>query len=548
MQKERKKSVSVTFVNDEDVVQHILHIEDKKSGRGRKASKRSLSYSTGVDSSGRKKKLTDCDAVEGSSDEEDDNPSHLSALTLQDGGIGGKEVFSFRTPKKSGQMALKASESMGCLSPKTPQSSKGQKKGKGQSDRLPTTPQCRNKRASDQHKVPQTTTPYRLRKRNAADDSSDEDSVGDDSSDEESDNEAEDMEVDQGNRKGKTAAPMELTSNAEQYFDLHAAGVVTSDRTLSRLDLPQMDIQVLRETLEKSGNNHDRQCKTLCTKHHQLFKQWMLKMCNGFNILLYGLGSKRDLLEQFRKQHLSHFSHLVVNGYFPSLTIKQILTSITEDIVGHQGSFRSPLDQVEFIKQHFENQEYEDFYLVVHNIDGAMLRGEKTQNVLSMLSQIQGFHIMASVDHINAPLIWDQAKCSRFRWVWQDVTTYTQYLAETSYENSLLVQQSGGLALRSLAHVMRSLTPNARKIFELLAQYQLDNADNSSFVGMSFQDLYVKCRESFLVNSDQTLRAQLVEFMDHKLIRAKKNYDGVEHLMIPIESPALKEFLEQGEK
>ena len=40
--------------------------------------------------------------------------------------------------------------------------------------------------------------------------------------------------------------------------------------------------------------------------------------------------------------------------------------------------------------------------------------------------------------------------------------------------------------------------------------------------GMSFHDLYIRCRESFLVNSDQTLRAQLVEFRDHKLIRAKK--------------------------
>ena len=45
---------------------------------------------------------------------------------------------------------------------------------------------------------------------------------------------------------------------------------------------------------------------------------------NGFNILLYGLGSKRDLLEQFQTKYLSQFSHLVVNGYFPSLTIKQV--------------------------------------------------------------------------------------------------------------------------------------------------------------------------------------------------------------------------------
>ena len=32
MEKTRKKCVSVTFVRDEDVVQHIIHIEDKKSG------------------------------------------------------------------------------------------------------------------------------------------------------------------------------------------------------------------------------------------------------------------------------------------------------------------------------------------------------------------------------------------------------------------------------------------------------------------------------------------------------------------------------------
>ena len=41
---------------------------------------------------------------------------------------------------------------------------------------------------------------------------------------------------------------------------------------------------------------------------------------------------------------------------------------------------------------------------------------------------------------------------------------------------------------------------------------------------MSFHDMYQRCRESFLVNSDQTLRAQLIEFRDHKLIKSKKVY------------------------
>lgn len=40
--------------------------------------------------------------------------------------------------------------------------------------------------------------------------------------------------------------------------------------------------------------------------------------------------------------------------------------------------------------------------------------------------------------------------------------TFQHYVEETSYENSLLVQQTGALALSSLTHVLRSLTPNAR--------------------------------------------------------------------------------------
>lgn len=45
-----------------------------------------------------------------------------------------------------------------------------------------------------------------------------------------------------------------------------------------------------------------------------------------------------------------------------------------------------------------------------------------------------------------------------------------------------------------------------------------------SSLGLSFQDFYQQCREAFLVNSDLTLRAQLTEFKDHKLIRTKKVY------------------------
>jgi len=44
----------------------------------------------------------------------------------------------------------------------------------------------------------------------------------------------------------------------------------------------------------------------------------------GFNIVLYGLGSKHDLLEKFRTSMLQDCVHLVVNGYFPSITVKSV--------------------------------------------------------------------------------------------------------------------------------------------------------------------------------------------------------------------------------
>jgi origin recognition complex subunit 2 len=43
-------------------------------------------------------------------------------------------------------------------------------------------------------------------------------------------------------------------------------------------------------------------------------------------------------------------------------------------------------------------------FLIIHNIDGAALRADKTQQVLSLLARVRGIHIMASVDHVNAPL------------------------------------------------------------------------------------------------------------------------------------------------
>ena len=124
----------------------------------------------------------------------------------------------------------------------------------------------------------------------------------------------------------------------------------------------------------------------------------------GFNILVYGLGSKRYLLDEFRTRSLNGMDVLVVNGYFPGLTIKEIFTSLIEGILEYSGSgFSGPIEQLEFIEQQFSNSDIEAF-MIIHNMDGPSLQFSREQEVLGRLAAIPNLHVIASVDHINTPL------------------------------------------------------------------------------------------------------------------------------------------------
>lgn len=336
----------------------------------------------------------------------------------------------------------------------------------------------------------------------------------------------------------------------EDYFTAHAGNAgATSDRTLSRLARPRLEQQAVQTALQTAPSPFQRDCQQLYEEYTSLYPYWLLQMHSGFNILLYGLGSKKRLIEDFCKNCLHGSCHLVVNGFFPGLTVKQILSNLSSDLLGHSGSFKSHSEHAQFITSTLEKRSGKDapreVFLLIHNLDGPMLRNERAQAALSLLAVSQHIHIVASVDHINAALLWDQIKLSHFNWLWHDVTTFEPYREETSYENSLLVQHSGSLALSSLTHVMKSLTPNARGIFELLAKYQLEHKKEAerNYQGLSFSECYRRCREKFLVNSDLTLRAQLTEFRDHKLVRSTKGSDGVEYLSILVDDATLSQFL-----
>ncbi|NXH29232.1 ORC2 protein, partial [Myiagra hebetior] len=563
-----RRSLQVKFVPDEDVLKHIA--DDTGSKVRKDKAQLSVSMKRFV------KKLENISDNEVQEILEEKNYVAALGICVQDPvgngpNISGGEVYSFQTPKRSSKMAELASELA-----QTPEENMAPDHSKC-SEKMAKTPQSSSnfmwaeivwKCNLSKKKEFVSTTPYRLRKRLAAPDPYLESESEYSASCSEEEDEEDQKEVSTVLSSQKTPAKTKSASTphsrnslakknkeekmgilVEEYFEAHSSSkVLTSDRTLQKLRKRRLNQQTLHDLLKKAPLAYAAEIRELNQQHESLFSKWMLQLHLGFNIVLYGLGSKRDLLEKFRTSLLQDSVHLVVNGYFPSITVRSILNSITEEVLDHIGTFRSPLDQLEFIIKRFKEDSSLELYVLIHNLDSQMLRGERSQQILAQLSSLPSIYLIASIDHINAPLMWDQAKLSLYNWLWYETTTFSPYVEETSYENSLLVQQSGSLALSSLVHVLHSLTLNARGIFRLLAQHQLEKKDNPSYPGLSFQDFYQQCREAFLVNSDLTLRAQLTEFRDHKLIRTKRGADGVEYLLIPVDDSTLTDFLEKEDE
>ena len=146
---------------------------------------------------------------------------------------------------------------------------------------------------------------------------------------------------------------------------------------------------------------------------------------------------------------------VVVNGFFPSFSIREFLSTIN-DLLEFTGPFGSLQEQVDRIKSYLSSsntQSINQLYIVVHNIDGPMLRQLKTQDLLSLLAESPHIKLIATSDHLQAALLFDNVRISRYQFVWHDVTTFQPYIEETSYENSLLSVTRGLLTKKASAQL-----------------------------------------------------------------------------------------------
>lgn len=90
----------------------------------------------------------------------------------------------------------------------------------------------------------------------------------------------------------------------------------------------------------------------------------------------------------------------------------------------------------------------------------AGLRAPEEQLWLSRLSQSPCVHLLASIDHVNAALLWDKRTAARYQWLWHNVTNYASYDVETLEMQPIITGNVKGSTLQCtiacIYHLLRS--------------------------------------------------------------------------------------------
>ncbi|KAJ6703916.1 ORIGIN RECOGNITION COMPLEX SUBUNIT 2 [Salix viminalis] len=360
---------------------------------------------------------------------------------------------------------------------------------------------------------------------------------------------------------------MEINDGEEEEFEFSrnyflAKEIAGSSKKSTRKisDINVVDEQELRAAAANIEPKHEKEINSLVNSYKRLYPKWAFELRCGFGLLMYGFGSKKVLIEDFASTALTEYSVVVINGYLQSINLKQVIIALAEiwwdDLktkrrtssgvsskVQQPFNSRSMDDLLAFL--HESDVEENDSFVcvVVHNIDGPGLRDSESQQYLAQLASCSHIRIVASVDNVNAPLLWDKKMVhTQFNWCWYHIPTFAPYNVEGTFFPLILAHSSTAQSAKTAAIVLQSLTPNAQSVFKILAEYQLSHPDEE---GMPVDALYTIARERFLVSSQVTLNSHLTEFKDHELVKTRRHSDGQDCLHIPLAADALEKLLSE---
>ncbi|XGW10829.1 hypothetical protein V3C99_012378 [Haemonchus contortus] len=302
------------------------------------------------------------------------------------------------------------------------------------------------------------------------------------------------------------------------------------------------DLGLLRDYL--SSEDANSKSKETFKKIAKDFKWWTFCLAGGFNMLLYGVGSKRTLLEEFRKTHLGTFNTLSIDGFQEDVTAKSILTNIVDSmkLKGCEPKRRSLIEWAKHIAATLERS-HQQLIILLNNIDGPNLRDPSEQSVLAALVESPAVLMVATIDHINATLLQTNHHLQSFNWIYYRADTFIFSWKEIIAGQSVVLglnpkSNQTTHSLSSLDVLWQSLAANSRLILRMFYAMFFHNKEP-----VAFWDLFSAAKDEFLVSSDTALRQQLVELSDHRILKWKRGEEGNEQLVGCLDRNLVEKFL-----
>ncbi|CAN6672729.1 origin recognition complex subunit 2 [Trichomonascus vanleenenianus] len=353
------------------------------------------------------------------------------------------------------------------------------------------------------------------------------------------------------------SAPVSLfLDGSEGFFEQHRMKVKVSATPFS--NVPEIDYDAFNRYIDESREDFADQKHFLVSLYRTMYPQWTFEMGQGFNLVFYGVGSKHDILLDFVERQLpGSLPVLVVNGYNSSITIKEVIQQAATVLLGKNS--KVPQNFNDLIAAMAESgrgsAENPKLAILLHNIDGEYLRNDKTQALLAKLASIRQLWLVASVDSIRAPLLWDAAKLAQFNFLWHDLTTFELYSTETSFGEPLsLGRNEKTVGVKGAKYVLASLTRNEKHLYRILACHQLEtmteslSQDDSStpgsvVYGIEFKLFYQRCMAELITSNELNFRTMLTEFIEHRMAVLSREASGTEVVYIPYTKPGLETLL-----
>ena len=242
----------------------------------------------------------------------------------------------------------------------------------------------------------------------------------------------------------------------------------------------------------------------------------------GFGVLVYGMGSKIDIMKQLLEDHLKDYTVVRIQGFQQAVSISRCLAAVLTSVLKRPlPRSQSVQDLAEEISKFAKHGDAKRLAWIVDSIDAAPVRD--FQEVFATLSKTGLF--FASADHFRFPLLWSEATRVKFNFFHYELNTLEDYRREVIGVHGACLPAWCGLgvseessAAKSLAVVLRSLTPHHTLLVKLVASLQLKQTANY----IKASDLLKQCRKEMLATNHAKLKSLLHELLDHAIIKTKK--------------------------